>query len=186
MPNTYSIVLHPSEDIISKIKMMKETLSEKIGWFNSKNSLAHITIGEFTATDIQLENIKKQLAKIGDSIQPLKVVLDHFGSYPNGAFFIAPNPNSKEELIPIMKRFHQEIRFPIVHKSTDPHLSIARKLSAENLEMAFRMFPNIELEYRCEDVVLRRFDAAVKQFKILAHFPFKGNIKQEFIQTSLF
>tara|TARA_R110002126_G_scaffold290326_2_gene447039 strand:- start:306 stop:866 length:561 start_codon:yes stop_codon:yes gene_type:complete len=186
MSNTYSIVLHPSEDIVSKIKMIKETLSEKIGWFNSKNSLAHITIGEFTATDIQLENIKKQIAQISDSIQPIKVFLDHFGSYPNGAFFIAPNPNSKEELIPIMKRFHQEIRFPIVHKSTDPHLSIARKLSLENIEMAFSMFPHIELEYSCEDLVLRRFDPVAKQFKIIGHFPFNGNIKPEFIQTSLF
>tara|TARA_R110000868_G_scaffold138960_1_gene353525 strand:- start:10265 stop:10825 length:561 start_codon:yes stop_codon:yes gene_type:complete len=186
MPNTYSIVLHPSEDIVSKIKMMKGTLSEKIGWFNSKNSLAHITIGEFTATDIQLENIKMQLTKISDSIQPTKVVLDHLGSYPNGAFFIAPNLDSKEKLMLIMKRFQKEIRFPIVHKSTDPHLSIARKLSSENLEMALNMFPNIDLEYNCEDVVLRRFDPSVKQFKIIAHFSFNGNIKPEFVQTSLF
>lgn len=186
MLHTYSIVLHPSDAIVSKIKTMKETLSEKIGWFNSKNSLAHITIGEFTATDIQLENIKKQLAKISDSIQPISVVLDHLSSYPNGAFFIGPNPYSKEKLIPIMKRFQKEIRFPIVHKSTDPHLSIARKLSLENLEIAFNMFSSIELEYHCDDVVLRRFDLAVKQFEIINRFPFNGNTKQEFIQTTLF
>ncbi len=186
MPHTYSIVLHPSDEIVAEIKMMKEKLAQEIGWFNSKNALAHITIGEFTATDLQLENITKQLTKISDSIEPTNVVLNHFNSYPNGAFFIGPNSYSKEKLLPIMKRFQKEIRFPIVHKSSDPHLSIARKLSLENLETASKMFPTIELEYHCKDVVLRRFDSDTKQFKIVAHFPFNGNTKPEFIQTSLF
>lgn len=186
MLNTYSIVLHPTEEIVSKVKTMKEDLAKAIGWYNSKNSLAHITIGEFTATEEQLKIIKNQITTISDSITPVIVTLDHFGSYPNGAFFIAPNAESKEGLVPLMKRFHQEIRFPIVHKNTDPHLSIARKLSSKNLEVAFSMFPNIELKYRCEDVVLRRFDPAVKQFEIIAHFPFNGNTKLQLVQTTLF
>lgn len=50
MPHTYSIVLHPIDEIVAEIKAMKEKLAQEISWFNSKNALAHITIGEFTAT----------------------------------------------------------------------------------------------------------------------------------------
>ena len=43
----YSVVFNPSETVIETVKELKEQLSTKIGWFPSKNSLAHITICEF-------------------------------------------------------------------------------------------------------------------------------------------
>ena len=40
---------------------MKELLASKIGWYNSKNSLAHITINEFERDEKELENVKVKL-----------------------------------------------------------------------------------------------------------------------------
>lgn len=39
----YTVVLHPSDVNIEEVKQMKELLAEKIGWYNSKNSLAQIS-----------------------------------------------------------------------------------------------------------------------------------------------
>ena len=41
-------------------------LADRIGWFHSKNSLAHITIAEFNASDELLPIFTKQLERIAD------------------------------------------------------------------------------------------------------------------------
>jgi hypothetical protein len=47
MEKQYAIAFHPYEEIIEKVKEIKMDLATKIGWYNSKNALAHITICEF-------------------------------------------------------------------------------------------------------------------------------------------
>ncbi|NRS90621.1 2'-5' RNA ligase [Flavobacterium sp. 7E] len=186
MQNTYSLVFQPTPEIVAEISVLKERLATKIGWYNSKNSLAHITIGEFVASHEQLAIITKQVTRIADSVSAVPVTLEHYGSYPNGAFFIAPNAISKQALVPIMKRFHKEIRFSITHKSVDPHVSIARKLTADKLIIANELFTSVAMHFLCEAVILRRFDVDAKQFEVIANFNFNGNTKMEVIQTSLF
>jgi 2'-5' RNA ligase len=184
MQSTYSIVFQPPPEIVEEVKILKERLADKIGWYNSKNSLAHITIGEFLASVEQLELIKKQLTRIADSVMEVPITLDHYGSYPNGAFFIAPNTDSKIRLVPIMKRFQKETRFTITHKSVAPHVSIARKLTAEKMIIANELFTTVAMHFLCDAVILRRFNTDAKQFEEVASFPFNG--KAEPIQTSLF
>lgn len=184
MQNTYSIVFQPTPEIVAEVKILKERLANEIGWYNSKNSVAHVTIGEFSAAEEQLELIKKQLTRIADSLTAVNITLDHYGSYPNGAFFIAPNAISKQALVPIMKRFQKETRFTITHKSADPHLSIARKLTAEKILIANELFDTVAMHFLCDAVILRKFDPDAKQFEMVASFPFNG--KTQPIQTSLF
>ena len=103
MQNRYSLVISPPENIIAEVKTMKEVLAKKIGWYNSKNSLAHITINEFMASDSEIGLIKKQLSRICESLKPVTVCLNSLDTYPNGAFFIAPNEVSKIDLKQILK-----------------------------------------------------------------------------------
>lgn len=51
MQHTYSIVFQPNHEIVMQLKQYKNMLADRIGWFHSKNSLAHITIAEFNASD---------------------------------------------------------------------------------------------------------------------------------------
>ena len=95
MQSRYSIVISPSENNIADVKAMKEALAREIGWYHSKNSLAHITINEFMASDSEIELIKKQLSRICEGLKPVAVCLNSLDTYPNGAFFIAPNEVSK-------------------------------------------------------------------------------------------
>lgn len=179
MQNTYSLVFQPTPEIVAEVKVLKGRLAAEIGWYNSKNSLAHITIGEFLASEEQLAIITKQLIRIADSVTAVPVILDQYGSYPNGAFFIAPNLVSKEAMVPIMKRFHKETRFSITHKSVDPHVSIARKLTADKLKIANELFTSVGMHFLCEAVVLRKFNIDAKQFDVIASFPFNGNTKKK-------
>jgi 2'-5' RNA ligase len=186
MEKDYSVAIYPSEAIISLVKSMKEQLSKEVGWFHSKNSIGHITICEFKATDKQIEIIKNQMDRLCDTLHPVEVCLNEFGSYPNGAFFISPNKDSKNSLKPIIKRIQESFHIQNMKKSNDPHLSIARRLTPENLERAKTLFSSIDIAFLCESIVLRKFDDTTKQFFVTDTFKFNNNPKPEPIQGTLF
>lgn len=185
MLHRYSIAIHPSTELIAKIKDMKEQLATEVGWFHSKNAIAHITICEFEADETNLERVKKQLLRICDSITPISVHLNGFGTFPNGAFFISPDENSKIILSPIMRLFHNALVVKTYHHSDVPHLSIARKLSPENLIKASQLFTTFEEDFLCNGIVLRMLDLEIKQFRVIDSFEFKG-LKPLEVQRSLF
>lgn len=186
MEKDYSVAIYPSEAIISLVKSMKEQLAKEVGWFHSKNSVGHITICEFKATDTEIEIIKNQLDKLCDTIKPVEITLNGFDSYPNGAFFISPDAVSKNSLKPIMKRVQELLRVRNMKKSDDPHMSIARRLTPENLEKAKALFTVIDVTFLCDSIVLRKFDENIKQFFVTDTFKFKSNPQPEGIQGTLF
>ncbi|MES2239221.1 MAG: 2'-5' RNA ligase family protein [Bacteroidota bacterium] len=187
MQNRYSLVISPSENNIAEVKAMKEALTKEIGWYHSKNSLAHITINEFMASDSEIESIKKQLSNICDSLKPIDVCLNSLDTYPNGAFFIAPDEVSKIDLKQILKHINQFFRVKTLFKNNEPHLSIARQLSAEQIAVAYRLFSNpIELNFICDRIALRCFNPNIKQFEIIDYFEFMDNPKPTFEQGTLF
>lgn len=186
MEKTYSLVIHPSEEILALIKSMKEQLAAEVGWFNSKNSVGHITICEFKATEKGLENIKNQIKKTCATLFAVDTHLNEFGSFPNGAFFIAPDTNSKKSLKRIMKQFHISLLLPNMLKSDNPHLSIARRLKPENLIKAKQMFTTVDLNFVCDSVVLREFDPKILQYFVIDTFEFGNNPQPEVIQGTLF
>ncbi|MEN9909618.1 MAG: hypothetical protein RLZZ540_2767 [Bacteroidota bacterium] len=187
MQNRYSLVISPSEEIIALVKTMKEELARETGWFHSKNSLAHITINEFIASENEIEIIKKQLDTIVESLKPVPVHLNAFDNYPNGAFFIAPDAVSKIDLKEIMKHVNQSFRAKTLLKNNEPHLSIARKLSPEHIALSYRLFSEpIDLNFECKNIALRLFNPEIKQFEIVAYFEFKNNPKSTFEQGTLF
>ncbi|WP_300566568.1 2'-5' RNA ligase family protein [Flavobacterium sp.] len=187
MKSLYSIAIHPPEDLITSIKTMKEELATKIGWFNSKNSIAHITLNEFEATDTDMVKIKKQLADLCDTLHPTEVHCDSFGSYPNnGAFFIAPDDDSKKNLKVIMKHINDNLKVTAKFKSSEPHISIARRLTSEKLAVAHAVFPSIAVSFVCESVVIRKFNLERKQFEVIDTFIFNGNEAPPPVQGTLF
>ncbi|WP_281637768.1 2'-5' RNA ligase family protein [Flavobacterium marginilacus] len=186
MEKLYSLVIHPPEEILILVKSMKKQLAGEVGWYNSKNSVGHITICEFKANETAIEIIKKQIDKLCGPLIPVEVHLNEFGTFPNGAFFIAPNNDSKKDLKHIMKHFNKSLQILDMKKSDNPHLSIARRLSPENLFKASRLFTEIDLHFVCDSVVLRQFDENIKQFFVTDTFKFGNNPPPELFQGTLF
>jgi 2'-5' RNA ligase len=186
MEKHYSVAIYPSEAVIALVKSMKEGLAKEVGWFHSKNSVGHITICEFKATDAAIEIIKNQLSSICNILKPVEVCLNEFGTYPNGAFFISPDKDSKSSLKPIMKRVQESFHKLNMQKSDDPHLSIARRLTPKKLERAKSLFILIDVHFLCDSVVLRKFDENIKQFFVIDEFKFNNNPQPELIQGTLF
>jgi len=172
----YSIAIYPSEPVISLVKSMKEALAAEVGWFHSKNSVGHITICLFTATDATIKTVKNKVQKLCSGLKPVPVFLNEFGSYPNGALYIAPDTISKKRLIPIMKQVHELLQeIPDLEINEDPHLSIARRLTPHKLERAKSLFKIIDIHFLCDSIILRKFDKNVKQYSVTDTFTFEGN-----------
>lgn len=187
MEKKYSVAIYPSLAVIDSVKTMKDYLKSKIEWYNSCNSTAHITICEFTIDDFEINKYKQKIAKICDTFTPFQVRLDHFGSYDKaGAFYIAPNDESKNNLKPIMKKIQETLKSLKLKKSDDPHMSIGRKLTPENLKIASQLFTTIDIDFSCKEIVLRELDPIKKQFFVIDTFSFNENSQPEFIQGSLF
>lgn len=186
MENKYSIAFIPDSNTIEEIKKMKIQLADEIGWYNSKNSVAHITICEFTTTENNVEIVKKQLDRKTSTYSPIEIELNGFNSYPNGAFFIKPSDNSKIALKKIMKNLNNSLTLKDIYKSSDPHLSIARKLDNQKLNTANSLYQNINLSFLCHSVFLRKFNPSIKQFEIIDSFEFKNENSFEETQGSLF
>lgn len=186
MEDKYSIAFIPDSKTSEEVKKLKLQLADEIGWYNSKNSLAHITICEFISTDKEIEIIKKKIARITKTFTPFQVLLNGFDSYPNGAFYISPSENSKKGLKKIMKSLTSSLIEKKMYKSNEPHLSIARKLSLEKLAIAHKLFQETELSFQCDKIFLRKFNPNIKQFEIINSFDFNSEPCSEGIQGTLF
>lgn len=186
MEKKYSVAIYPSQEVIDDAKTMKDYLKNKIGWYNSCNSVAHITICEFTIEESRIDKYKQKLFKVCDTFVPFTVYLDHFGSYEAGAFYMAPNEDSKANLKPIMKKTQDALPLSNLKKSNDPHLSIGRRLTPENLKIASQLFTTIDIHFLCREIVLRKLDPVKKQFFVIDTFPFNGNVQPQLLQGSLF
>ncbi len=182
----YSLCFQPDQDIIDQVRNMKLILGNKIGWYNSKNSLAHLTIAEFNATEKDIQRMHKQIVRCCDSFTPVNVVMDNFGTYPNGTFFLTVDNFAK----PILKSYAQQLFKTLLlknaYKCTDPHLSIGRKLDQEKIQKAFSLFEKPNLHFCCNEIVLRRLNTDRRQFDIIERYPFLSKPTNDDIQLNLF
>lgn len=175
----------PDAQTIALIKEMKLNLSAKIGWFGSKNALAHFTIFECLENEQNEPQLFKILERVAAHIQPFEMTCDAFNSFDNGAFYIQPNRISTEIMTNEMKCILEEtnaIKKTITN--TTPHLTIGRRLNKEQLHIAKQLFQEIHIHFPVTHLTLRKFNEHTRQFDLYQHFPLLGNPKE--IQGSLF
>lgn len=92
----------------------------------------------------------------------------------------------KDKLKFVMKKTQESLKIPNMKKSNDPHMSIGRKLTPENIKIASELFTTIECDFLCKEMALRVLDPIKKQFVVIDTFPFGSNPQPELIQGSLF
>ena len=172
----YSLVFQPCEKGIQMVKSIKESLKNKIGWFSSCHSLAHSTICEYLANGNDLSKIKKQVTEILKYENSQYVYFDDYSAFPkNGAFFIAPALKSRQFLKNKMQAITSIDFDTKMFKSTEPHLTVGRKLDQDKLAVAFENFKAIDLDFFCSSIFLRRFNPIKKQYDTIEEFKF-GNL----------
>jgi len=183
--NKFSVVFMPDSRTVALVKEMKLRLAAEAGWYNSKNALAHFTVFEFLAADGTEGPSCSQLERIASQIKAFNVRCRSFDWFDNGAFYIKPDAESSEHMTVIMQQVIKEAtRIKRTVTNTTPHLSIARRLTAEQLHTARNMFTEIDISFPVNFLTLRKFDERLKQFVVWKQFPLAGRAKD--VQGVLF
>ncbi|WP_140936812.1 2'-5' RNA ligase family protein [Sphingobacterium lumbrici] len=186
----YSVVIHPGIDFIDYVKDLKKKLEQKIGWYASVNSLAHISICEFEfeSDEVDIEKIKTKLIHLAEFEKAQYVYLSGFNYYKQHTFFIEPSLYSKAYLKDIFRRVINHLRPYIVglsDKGNDPHITIARKLDEDKMIVSKKLFTHIDKSFFCDSFSLRKFNPDKGQYEIMQRFSF-GNKNRKEGQLSLF
>ncbi|MHC5200968.1 2'-5' RNA ligase family protein [Myroides sp. LJL119] len=184
--NKYSICFLPDQKTIEQVAQMKLALAEHIGWFNSKNAIAHITIAEFQAQKTQIDHLKPILSRCCAHFKPIDVYLQEFKNFPNGAFYLDIDPQASIILQDYAKQINQILPFKKITTSTLPHLSIARKLTSAKVQQAFEFFEKPDLKMHCQGIALRKLNTEKLQFDIIENFSFLSKEQTYQKQLSLF
>ncbi|SFI99207.1 2'-5' RNA ligase family protein [Myroides guanonis] len=171
MIDKYSIVFQPNENLVELVRAMKLELAEEIGWYNSKNSLAHISIVEFKAQVDEISRIHKQITRCSERFKPVTIHFQSFGTYPNGALYLEVDTKSKEILKEYSLQLIEEFQIKLLEKSNDPHLSIARKLDEKKIEKALKLFSTPHITSEITNISLRKFNPIKKQYDIIHSYP---------------
>ena len=61
-----------------------------------------------------------------------------------------------------MEDFHQNAPQKIPVSSTTPHLSIARRLNKEKVQIAAGLIKEVKIQFECTGLFIRTFDAQKK------------------------
>ncbi|MGG5505678.1 MULTISPECIES: 2'-5' RNA ligase family protein [unclassified Myroides] len=184
--NKYSLCFQPDLALIEQVKVMKLQLGEVIGWYNSKNSLAHLTIAEFQASEQDIQRMHQQITRCCNGFTPVETHLSSFGTYPNGTFFLEVDALAKPQLKTYAQKLFQTLQLKNAYKCTDPHLSIARKLDDVKIQQAYALFEQPQLSFCCDLIVLRRLNMERRQFDCIHYYPFLSQPIEGETQLTLF
>lgn len=153
------------------VGIFKKELEERIGWYSSANSKAHISFMEFFDEDGQLHMMEEYLSRFCKNIEPFNAVFDHFGRFAR-AYCLLPDDASRKLLANLMRQFHRGKPFAKEDSFDKPHISIGRKLSEEQIAVANDLFSArlIRHGFQCNDLCIRKFNPVKKQYEVYKRF----------------
>lgn len=167
----YWVGICPPLETEEYVAVFKKELEKKLGWYSSVNSKAHISFREFFDYDGELLRMEQFLSKFCNTIEPFKVVLNCFGRFGR-AYCLLPDDSSRKALANLMRQFHKRKPFDKEQNFDKPHVSIGRNFTEEQLAIATQLFETriIHHEFLCSDIVIRKFNPALKQYEIYKRF----------------
>ena len=170
MDKTYSIVIHPKDPIIKLFRSFKNKLYNKIGVYGSCDSVAHITISEFKATDQELKYIIEKLRIIAQNEECFDTIFDKvIYSDRSKSIIILPCEQGNENFKKLLRNVRQKIKG--YNSKSNAHLTIGRKLTHDQLLKSMDLFSDVRFDFHCNQIALRKFNQNIRQFEIIQIFP---------------
>lgn len=167
----YSIVIHPSLEVRTILKKLKDILADKVGWYSSRNSEGHITIIEFEAFDSELKAAIDYVKSFCYSEKHFNVSFNKIvSSYSSKCVVVLPDKASGKGLNGLLQRFRKGFKGVNIIFGSSAHMSIGRKLKYEQIDLVENIFPEIDLNFKCDKIAVRKFSG--EQYKVIYEFEF--------------
>ncbi|MCX6350549.1 MAG: 2'-5' RNA ligase family protein [Bacteroidetes bacterium] len=177
----FSVAICPQDDIVEYVSLIKKDLRKVINSYASINSEAHMTFNTFWANERELCSWKTYINKFCNHLIPFEIRFDSFSAFPPKTLFLAPDEESNKVLRRMLKEFHNNKLPNQKGKVRVPHMTIARELSEEEMMFALDYLKdkNFNLEFTCNDLVIRKLDYSIEQYRVEYRFPFKGEVRND-------
>jgi len=174
--STYSLVVFLPQRETDAVADVKSDVCKRVGWFNSRNSDAHITVWEGSANEDKLKLIVAKISEFTNFLSPVQIAFSSSQIGDNGAFFLIPEQFDKKKLVEMFKDIYKILPVKRKSGSFSPHISIARGLEASQIAVIRERFSGffLPLSFLCHEVCLRKFDEISGQFVIINRFSFEA------------
>ncbi len=132
LPAEYLLVLQPHQALWNEIKFIKEKFATDFDCAAASIGLPHVTLIRFKQYQITEHRIRQALRNGLKTLQPFKIEMKDFGSFPSHTIYI--NIVSKVQIMNTVKAARQGQNFMKMDTDNKPHfiaeprVTIARKL----------------------------------------------------------
>ncbi len=189
--NEYLIILNPHEELQQRIIAARKKFSED---FKTPTYIgrSNISIVRFTQYDIQESKIVTRLKAIAMELQPIKIELKDYGSFPSHSIFI--NVTSKVPFQKVAKKIRTDaqklMKFDDENKPQffmEPIIPIAQKISQQDYDKAWLEYNHKHFTGRfiADGMLLLKRQKGTKGYQIVERFEFQ-NLPVGTVQGDLF
>jgi 2'-5' RNA ligase len=173
----YLLVITPHEELIDRIRKVKEEFAEKFKTDYARHSRSQVALVSFTQYEMMEERIHSRLRTIAMGYPPFKVELKDFGSFPSHTIYI--NVASKLAVQGLVKQVRSESQRLMKlnddnkpHFILEPHLTIGRKLLPWQYEKGWLEYSHRHFTGRfiADSITLMKKQPGEKKFYPSARF----------------
>jgi 2'-5' RNA ligase len=128
----YLLVLTPHEELRNRIISIRKEFQEAYPGQHSIWGRPHLALSKFSQLEMLEERVLNRMKVIAMGLQPIKIELRDFGSFPTHTIYI--QATSKEPIRAVLKGLREMQRLMKLDKDNkphfmdEPHIPIARKL----------------------------------------------------------
>jgi 2'-5' RNA ligase len=158
----YLLVGHPDAGVYNKVMEEKQQFSAEYGEKIAIKTRPHITVANFLASEATEPTIIKWMQRICGAQQCFNVTLNNYSGFPPHTIYLrVQNPQPFRQLANQLKTVDDFIRAsacPPARLITQPHLSIARKLTEQvyNKAMADYAQKTFHASFMLDELLLLR------------------------------
>ena len=170
----------------------KQVFASKYNCPQAVYSKPHITIALFMQHALNEIRIIHRFQQIIHRHTCFKVELQNFGSFPSHTIFI--NVIAKQKIVELAKALRETSKLLTLDKEkkpffiTEPHLTVARKLSAGQYESAWLEYEhkNFQGMFMANELLLLKRKQGDKKYLITKKFSLSATVTDSMVQGRMF
>jgi 2'-5' RNA ligase len=184
----YLIVLSPPENIISRVKKLKDFSYNEIGEYESHYSKAHITVQPWPRKKpVWIEPLIPKLVRDLQTLPPVILDINGFGFFDH-----QDNPTIYAKLTstPSTKIWFKLLRRFFAAENSEPHITIARSIPTVDFAKLWPQFKKLEWKEQFSvdklTILRREMIGHDKIYKVFKEIPFNNKLDfQTFADSKL-
>jgi 2'-5' RNA ligase len=176
----YLLVINPNAELRQQIQAIKEDFAKKYNAPLAFGTRPHVSLVKFSAYEMAEAKIINRFGMIATGIQPFKIELRDFGSFPSHTIYV--NLVTKVALQELVRDLKQAQRLLTLSKDEkphfieEPHLTICRKLKPWQYEKGWLEYSHRHFSGRfiADSMVLLKRLQGEKGYQAIMRFEFKS------------